>query len=91
MDTNMTRAEHLEWAKERAYGQIDKHSGFSGWIAFKHDLGKHDELREHPAIFIGDEMMRMVAGPMLLTNPEGLRIFDVPGPFNMRKFIEGFN
>lgn len=87
----MDRHEHLEWAKERAFEQIDKYSGFAGWVSFKHDLHKHPDLADHPAIYVGDEMVKMAAGPSMLSNPEVLRIFDLPGPLNMRKFIEGFN
>jgi hypothetical protein len=42
----MNRHEHLEWAKRRAFEQIDRFSGFAGWIAFKHDMQKHPELSD---------------------------------------------
>jgi hypothetical protein len=80
----MTRQEHLEWAKERAFDQITKHSGFAGWVSFRHDLQKHPELKDHIAIWMGDEMLKLVG-------INGLQMFDMPGPMNMRKFIEGFN
>lgn len=84
----MTREEHLQWAKDRAIEQCEKYSGFAGWVLFKHDMQKHDELKTHVALSLGDEMLKMFFN---IANPESLRIFDVPGPLNMKRFIQGFN
>ncbi len=90
----MTRSEHLAWAKERALAEISRTSGFAGWVCFKHDMQKHPELANHSALEIGDEMVKMIAGAGLRADPidlGALRVFDLPGPMNMVRFIEGFN
>ena len=43
----MTRAEHLAWAKERALEYLpDVNQALASFIS---DLGKHEELQDHPA------------------------------------------
>jgi hypothetical protein len=42
----MTRAEHLAWAKERALEYLPDVP--QAVASFSSDLGKHDELRDHP-------------------------------------------
>lgn len=40
----MTRAEHLEWAKERAREYLDKGDYGDAWASFVSDQRKHPEL-----------------------------------------------
>lgn len=73
----MTRAEHLQWCKDRALEYIDKDGDIqNAWASMVSDLGKHPETAGHVAITLG--MMQLMGG-MLSTAPE------------MRHFIEGFN
>lgn len=41
----MTRAEHLEWAKERAREYLDKGDYAEAYASFVSDQGKHPELQ----------------------------------------------
>jgi len=76
----MNRKEHLEWAKERAIGELEYSPGDAGitnaWASIVSDLGKHEETQDHPAIMLGTSL--------LMTN--NLNTQD-----KMRDFIEGFN
>jgi len=49
----MTRAEHLQWAKDRALEYIPRGDYQGAFTSFASDLGKHDELRDHVAIQLG--------------------------------------
>lgn len=72
----MTRAEHMQWCKDRALeyvGQGDVSQAFASMVS---DLRKHDETADHPAIELG---MQMMMGGMLSS------------PADMKHFIEGFN
>lgn len=72
----MTRAEHLQWAKDRAIEYCDAGNPFDAFASFQSDMNKHDELRGHVALPL---MGQMLAGGMLNTPPQ------------MKKFIEDFN
>ena len=72
----MTRSEHLEWCKQRAYEYLDKGETGEAWASMASDLSKHDETREHPAILLGT--MQLAGGLM-------------SGEADIRRFIEGFN
>ena len=85
----MTREDHLEWAKERALAELKRTSGFAGWIMFKHDMNKHTDTAHHPALEIGDKLVKIAAASGVF--PESLRVLDYSGPLDMRRFIEGFN
>ena len=56
----MTRAEHLEWAKQRAHEELNRGSIVNAIASMLSDLGKHEELADVPgdrlliAIRIGD-------------------------------------
>ncbi len=54
----MTRAEHLEWCKQRAreYLPSDPAQAFASMVS---DLGKHDELSSHPGIELGAMQMML--------------------------------
>lgn len=75
----MTRDEHLKWCKQRALEYLQPGEFFSldgAYGSMISDLGKHDELRDHPA---RELMVMLKLGGHLNTAIE------------MRKFIEGFN
>ena len=71
----MTRKEHLDWAKERAYEYLDKGNALLAWTSFTSDMSKHDELKNHIALELGN---------MILPS-------DAFAINEYRKFIEGFN
>ena len=72
----MTRAEHLEWCKQRALEYIDLGDATQAWASMASDLGKHEETRGHGAIKLGT--MLIMAGHLSSAH-------------KMRKFILGFN
>ena len=72
----MNRAEHLEWAKTRAIGELDAGSTTNAFASMLSDLNKHEELRGHSSLGLG--VLLSVAG--LLTTPA-----------QSREWIEGFN
>ena len=73
----MTRAEHLQWSKDRANSILDSggliENAFASMVS---DLKKHDDLRDHSAIQLG--MMMLLGGHFSSVD-------------DMRKFINGFN
>lgn len=72
----MTRAEHLQWAKDRAYEYCDKGDMTQALASFNSDMKKHDQLKNHIAL----EMMNMQVMGGLIKDAQQLR-----------GFIEGFN
>ena len=72
----MTRAEHLQWAKDRALEYVDAGDVQNAFASMASDLNKHPETQGHAGLELG--MMQLMAG-MLST------------PAQMRHFIEGFN
>jgi hypothetical protein len=72
----MTRAEHLQWCKQRALEYVAQGDLTNAYASMASDLNKHSETRGHPAIELG----------MSLT-----LIGDLNTPQKMRDFIEGFN
>jgi len=72
----MTRAEHLQWAKDRALEYADAGDTSSAMASIGSDLRKHPELEGHAAMPL--MMMMAMAGHL-----------DTPA--EMRKFIEGIN
>ncbi len=72
----MTRAEHLQWAKDRALEYADQGDVSQAMASLGSDLNKHPGTRGHS----GMELMMMLAMSGHL---------DRPG--ELRKFIEGFN
>jgi len=71
-----TRAEHIEWCKQRALEYVDAGDLPQAFTSMTSDLGKHPETAGHSAINLG--MVLMMNG-YLSTESE------------MREFIEGFN
>ncbi len=53
----MTRSEHLQWAKNRAYGFLDKGDTVEALTSFMSDMGKHDELRGHIGLHLTRRML----------------------------------
>lgn len=72
----MTRAEHLQWCKDRALEYINNGDITNAYASICSDLTKHEETANHAGITLG--MGLMITGK--LDNVE-----------EMRKFIEGFN
>lgn len=72
----MSRAEHLQWAKDRALEYVDMGDMVQAITSMLSDLSKHEELVGHAAIELTG--MLMIAG----------HLKDVD---KVRKHIEGFN
>ncbi len=72
----MTRAEHLQWCKDRAIEYINNGDKDQAWASMVSDLGKHRETVGHMAIGLGT--MMLMSG-QLSTLP------------TMQDFILGFN
>lgn len=71
-----TRAEHLEWCKQRAREYCERGDTMNAMTSMFSDLDKHPETTGHAGTHIG--LMLMMTG--------GLR-----EPSEARKFIDGFN
>lgn len=76
MPNQMTRAEHLRWAKNRALEYCATGDLQGAFASIASDLGKHPETAGHAALTLG--MMLLMGGQL---NSERA----------MRDFIEGFN
>lgn len=72
----MTRAEHLEWAKNRALELIENGDIAGAYASFTSDMNKHEELKDHSALTLG--IMLMAFGHLNTAA-------------QMKEFIEGFN
>ena len=72
----MNRQEHLDWAKKRALEYVEQGDFDNALASMTSDLGKHDELRDRPAIMLG--LMQQMTGN--LQNAD-----------RIRHWIEGFN
>ena len=72
----MTRAEHLQWAKDRALKYVDAGDTANAFASIASDLNGHPETAGHAGIQLG--MLQLMGG--FLNTPEA-----------MRRFIEGFN
>lgn len=72
----MTRAEHLEWCKQRALEYVDIGDMDQAYASMVSNLGKHPETANHSAIELGT--MLLITGHLSSSH-------------EMRKFILGFN
>ena len=72
----MTRAEHLQWAKDRALEYADRGETANAIASITSDLQKHPDTENH-------------AGPQLLTMMVSAGLVSRPG--ELRREIEGFN
>ena len=71
-----TRAEHLEWCKQRAREYCDRGDAMNALTSMFSDLEKHPETADNAGILMGFAMMM---GGML------------DSPHEARRFIDGFN
>jgi len=74
----MDRAEHLQWAKDRALEYADRGDTGSAISSLMQDLADHPETAESCEIITGLMMPLAMMGN-----------FERPG--ELRRFIEGFN
>jgi hypothetical protein len=72
----MTRAEHLQWCKDRALEYVNAGNLDEAFASMASDLRKHDELANHSGVQLG---MMLLMGGHLKTEAK------------MREFIVGFN
>ena len=75
-ERNMTRTEHMQWAKKRALEYVEAGNLTEAFSSIASDLQKHPDTADHIGVQLG--MMQMMTG-MLGT------------PDKMRDFITGFN
>lgn len=75
---NVTRAEHLQWSKERALEYLEKGDLANGLASFMSDLGKHDEMA--PLCEIARRLLPLAMSHVAHGDYRQLRIW-----------IEGFN
>jgi len=75
-DKLMTRAEHLQWCKDRAMEYVANGDIAQAIASMSSDLGKHPETRNHLGIQLG---VMMLCSGALRTQQQA------------REFIEGFN
>lgn len=71
-----TRAEHLQWCKDRALEYVESGDLNNAWASMASDMTKHDETKNHSAIMLGSEML--FSGHLSTAD-------------EMTKFINGFN
>ena len=71
----MTKEEHLQWCKDRAFAEMKTDGPMSGYASVTSDLSKHEGTKDHVAIGLG--MMLLMTGH--LNTPE-----------KMQDWIEGF-
>jgi hypothetical protein len=79
MTETATRAEHLQWCKDRALQYLEPGEVFSieeAFASFQSDMTKHPETKDHAALLLFAQMF--FAG-LLKSKSE------------MRSWIEGFN
>ena len=72
----MNRAEHLQWAKDRALEILETGTTAEAYTSFLSDMGNHDETREHPMLTPGFQML----WSGMITSKD-----------DMKKFINDFN
>ena len=56
-EEDMTRSEHLQWAKNRAYEYLDQEDTVQALTSFMSDMGKHDELKDHIGLVLTQRML----------------------------------
>jgi hypothetical protein len=55
--TEMTRDEHLEWAKSRALEYLDRGDVQNAVTSMLSDMRKHPETHDHPGLELGARML----------------------------------
>jgi hypothetical protein len=77
MKIMITRAEHLQWCKDRAFEILDTEGDVAqAYTSFVSDMRKHEETQDHSALELG---VMMIFGGQLNSVDR------------MKSFIEGFN
>lgn len=71
-----TRAEHLQWCKDRAIEIVNSGNVPGGWTSFRSDMSKEVETADHTALPLGD--MMLISGQLETATA-------------MIKFIQDFN
>lgn len=71
-----TRAEHLQWCKDRAMEYVNAGDGDAAFASFTSDMRKHPETIGHSALMLGSQMF---FSGQLVRRAE------------MTKWIQGFN
>ena len=74
--TEISRADHLAWCKQRALQYVEMGDVNQAYASMGSDMSKHPETKDHSALQLG--MMLLMGGH--LSNPA-----------KMREFINGFN
>lgn len=74
--SELSRAEHLQWCKDRALQYVDAGDIENAYASLASDLGKHPETEGHAAIGFG--IMMLMSGQLSTAD-------------QMRRFINGFN
>ncbi len=59
----ISRDEHLRWCKERASEYLEQNNVVNAWNSFLSDMTKHDELRCHIGLGIGQQLF--ISGRMV--------------------------
>ena len=72
----MSRAEHLQWCKDRANEYVDRNDMPNAFASFQSDMSKHEETANHKALELGTMLL---LGGHLTTQHQ------------MREWINGFN
>lgn len=57
----MTREQHLQWAKQRALEYADRGEMVNAFASLGSDLNKHDGTRNHAGIKIGMQLAAQLA------------------------------
>ena len=71
-----TRAEHLQWCKDRALAYVEVDDNQQAFNSFMSDMSKHPETKDNPFLLMG---LPMLMGGLLST------------PDEMNNWINGFN
>ncbi len=71
-----TRAEHLQWCKDRALEYVEQGDTTNAFTSFMSDMSKHDETANHMALEMGT--MLLIGGHLST-------------PHEVKQWIEGFN
>lgn len=72
----MTRSEHLQWAKSRAFEYVERGDIPNAFTSFTSDMNKHPETARHVALELG--AMLLFSGHLSTER-------------QMRDWIDGFN
>lgn len=57
MNTDISRAEHLKWCKDRALEYVEQGDLGQAFASFQSDMRKHKETRDHIALNLGTMLL----------------------------------